>query len=211
MTLILNSITKTRLYNFDPLTSHIYILKLGFTGVYIIFLISTQNIDCGYSLEPPRWGGSNEYPQSMLWDEIWKISDFFIWNFSFFGGKIFTIFELACFRNALLFFGLCHVSIMTCFPFLWLSVGGYNLWMWLFTDLVFTFFGVVYISCIQWLLCKMRVAHWPTYRLQLKCEILRRHKKEHMRAIKAMVNLHMVNLHVFTFPYTIIGDCKMHW
>ena len=25
----------------------------------------TQNIDCGYSLEPPRWGGSNEYPQSM--------------------------------------------------------------------------------------------------------------------------------------------------
>ena len=23
-----------------------------------------QNIDCGYSLEPPRRGGSNEYPQS---------------------------------------------------------------------------------------------------------------------------------------------------
>ena len=33
----------------------------------LIFLhISAQNIDCGYSLEPPRWGGSNEYPQSML-------------------------------------------------------------------------------------------------------------------------------------------------
>ena len=31
-----------------------------------IFHISAQNIDCGYSLEPPRWGGSNEYPQSML-------------------------------------------------------------------------------------------------------------------------------------------------
>ena len=29
-----------------------------------IFHISAQNIDCGYSLEPPRWGGSNEYPQS---------------------------------------------------------------------------------------------------------------------------------------------------
>ena len=26
---------------------------------------SAQNIDCGYSLEPPRQGGSNEYPQSM--------------------------------------------------------------------------------------------------------------------------------------------------
>ena len=34
---------------------------------------SSQNIDCGYSLEPPRQGGSNEYPQSMFWEEIWKI------------------------------------------------------------------------------------------------------------------------------------------
>ena len=31
-----------------------------------IFHISAQNIDCGYSLEPPRQGGSNEYPQSVL-------------------------------------------------------------------------------------------------------------------------------------------------
>ena len=31
-----------------------------------IFHISTQNIDCGYSLKPPRRGGSNEYPQSMF-------------------------------------------------------------------------------------------------------------------------------------------------
>ena len=60
------SITKTRLYNFDPLKPHFYIVKLGFTGVYIIFLISALNIDCGYSLEPPRRGGSNEYPQSMF-------------------------------------------------------------------------------------------------------------------------------------------------
>ena len=27
--------------------------------------ISAQNIDCGYSLEPPHRGGSNEYPQYM--------------------------------------------------------------------------------------------------------------------------------------------------
>ena len=32
----------------------------------IFFNISAQNIDCGNSLEPPRRGGSNEYPQSML-------------------------------------------------------------------------------------------------------------------------------------------------
>ena len=30
-----------------------------------IFHISAQNIDCGYSLEPPRRDGSNEYPQSI--------------------------------------------------------------------------------------------------------------------------------------------------
>ena len=31
-----------------------------------IFHISARNIDCGYSLEPPRRGDSNEYPQSMF-------------------------------------------------------------------------------------------------------------------------------------------------
>ena len=38
-----------------------------------IFYISAQNIDCRYSLEPPRRGGSNEYPQSLFWAEIRKI------------------------------------------------------------------------------------------------------------------------------------------
>ena len=67
-------ITKTLLYNFDPLKPHFYIVKLGLTGVYIIFLISAQNINCGYSLEPPH--------RSMFWAEIWKISESFIWKFS---------------------------------------------------------------------------------------------------------------------------------
>ena len=30
------------------------------------FHISAQNIDCEYSSEPPRRGGSNEYPQSIF-------------------------------------------------------------------------------------------------------------------------------------------------
>ena len=66
------NVTKTCLYNFDPLKPHFYIVKLGFTGEYIIFLISAQKlwvflpINCGYSLEPPRRDGSNEYPQSMF-------------------------------------------------------------------------------------------------------------------------------------------------
>ena len=34
-----------------------------------IFLIFAQNNDFGYSLEPPRRGGSNEYPQSMFWSK----------------------------------------------------------------------------------------------------------------------------------------------
>ena len=34
-----------------PLKPHFYIVKLGFTGVYISFRISAQNIDFGYSLE----------------------------------------------------------------------------------------------------------------------------------------------------------------
>ena len=42
------------------------IVKLGFRGVYIIFLISAQNIDCVYTLEPPRRRGSNGYPQTIF-------------------------------------------------------------------------------------------------------------------------------------------------
>ena len=42
VTVTLLFITKTCLYNVDPLKPHFYIVKLGFTGVYIIFLISAQ-------------------------------------------------------------------------------------------------------------------------------------------------------------------------
>ena len=34
--------------------------------ILIFFIISAQKLDCGYSLETPRRGGSNEYPQSMF-------------------------------------------------------------------------------------------------------------------------------------------------
>ena len=65
-------ITKTRLFkyieNFTTKNGKISRKKNS-----DIFLISAQNIDCGYSLEPPRRGGSNKYPQSMFWAEIRKI------------------------------------------------------------------------------------------------------------------------------------------
>ena len=38
------------------------------------FHISAQNIDCGYLLEPPRRGGSNEYSQSMFLNRNKKIN-----------------------------------------------------------------------------------------------------------------------------------------
>ena len=47
-------ITKTSPCNEDPLIPHFYIIKLGFTWVYIFFLFLLQNIDCGNSLEPPQ-------------------------------------------------------------------------------------------------------------------------------------------------------------
>ena len=52
LTTRLNYIMQTRLCYLDPLSLHFYTVKLGCTGVYIIFLIWLSNIGCGYSLEP---------------------------------------------------------------------------------------------------------------------------------------------------------------
>ena len=52
--------------NVYPLIPHFYIVKLVYTGVYLFFVFLLQNIDCGYSLEPPRRGGSNVNPHSMF-------------------------------------------------------------------------------------------------------------------------------------------------
>ena len=49
---------------FSPVKIEIFIRKM-----LIFFLFLLQNIDCGYTLEPPRRGGSNEYPQSMFWSK----------------------------------------------------------------------------------------------------------------------------------------------
>ena len=57
-------ITKTRLFkyteNFTPKNEKFQMKNSD------ILHISAQNIDCGYSLEPPQRGGSNEYSQSMF-------------------------------------------------------------------------------------------------------------------------------------------------
>ena len=70
-----NGFEKKKVSSFQSLRKHAYsnILKIlppkneNFQiNFFNIFHISAQNIDCGYSLEPPRRGGSNEYPQSMF-------------------------------------------------------------------------------------------------------------------------------------------------
>ena len=93
------NITKTYLYNFDPIKSSFNIVKLGFTGVYIIFLFLLKNIDCWYLLELPQWGSSNEYPQSMFYAEIWKISAFFYLEIFIFLVVKFSIYLNRHFRN----------------------------------------------------------------------------------------------------------------
>ena len=60
-----------------PPQTPFYIVKLGYVGVYLFSLFLLQNIDCGYSLEPPRRGGSSVYPQSMFRAKIIKISKIF--------------------------------------------------------------------------------------------------------------------------------------
>ena len=61
----------------------------------LFFLFLPKNIDYRYSLEPHRRSGSNEYPQSMFWAEIWKYQ-FFIWTIPVFGGEIFYISVFVC-------------------------------------------------------------------------------------------------------------------
>ena len=49
-------------------------MKTFIWKILVDFYISAQNVDCGYSLEPPRRGGSNEYSQSMFFSRNKKIN-----------------------------------------------------------------------------------------------------------------------------------------
>ena len=75
-------ITKTYLYNFDPLKPLLYSKTGVYRGIHSFSYFCWKHRLCN-SLEPPRRGGSNEYPQSMFWAEIWKISEFLSENFLF--------------------------------------------------------------------------------------------------------------------------------
>ena len=57
------SMPECNVYSLKP---HFYMVKLGYAWVDLFFLVLLQNIDCENSLEPPRRGGSNVFPQSMF-------------------------------------------------------------------------------------------------------------------------------------------------
>ena len=58
-------ITKTNLFKYTENLTTKKIENFQIKNL-IFFLFLLKNTDCGYSLEPPRRGGSNEYPQSMF-------------------------------------------------------------------------------------------------------------------------------------------------
>ena len=64
-------------YPLKDALKHTYIILIPFNSTFIqlnwdlqeyklLFLFLLKNIVCWYSLEPPRRGGSKEYPQSMF-------------------------------------------------------------------------------------------------------------------------------------------------
>ena len=63
------SITKTCLFNYTENFTTKKNKKISDKNSDV-FNISAQNIDCWYSLEPPRRGDSNEYPQSVFAEAV---------------------------------------------------------------------------------------------------------------------------------------------
>ena len=104
-------------------------------GIHYFFLFLLKKHRLRYSIEPPRRGGSNEYPQSMFGAEIKKnnIRIFYL-NIFIFGGKIFSIFEWACFRNVFYFTTAgvkCYAAVLKRLSVLLTS-----------TDFIFISFGI---------------------------------------------------------------------
>ena len=83
-------ITKTRLCNFDPLKPHFNIAKLGFTGVYVIFLISAQKY---------RLWVLSEYISEKYQNFYLKISIFLVVNFSVYLNRRVFVMVFACAPN----------------------------------------------------------------------------------------------------------------
>ena len=91
--ILLFTITKTRLFNFDPLKPHFYIVKLGFTGVYIIFLISAHKHRLWVHVRTASLRRFQRVPTIYVWSRNTKNIRIFFLKIFIFGGKIFSIFK----------------------------------------------------------------------------------------------------------------------
>ena len=64
------TITKTRPFkHIENFTSKNWTFSDKNSDISDIF---AQNLDCGYSLEPPRRVGSNDYPQSLFFERKYE-------------------------------------------------------------------------------------------------------------------------------------------
>ena len=119
----LSYIKKTRLYNFDPLQAHYFIVKLGFTGVYIIFLISAQKHRLWILVRTasPR--------------RFWRVPTIYVLSrnkkkYQFFYMKIFSFW-----RWNFLYILNRRVSVMVCLLYLLVWLVGCVLWSWFLLDI----------------------------------------------------------------------------
>ena len=124
-------------------------MKISVKKSLIFFHISAQNLDCGYSLEPPQWGGSNEYPQSKFLNRNMKNNvyhckpQFYYIKVGFKGSKLY--------RRVLVMF--CHECFsmvsMTHFPFLFSYI--YIIYVYDFA-LIVSYFRCNVLLCIMHIL-----------------------------------------------------------
>ena len=90
--------------------------KTGVCRGIPIFLFLLENIDCGYSLEPPRRGGSNVYPQSMFRAKIRKISKTFYYlrEICILQGRVFVMYYSRTFNQPLTCNSTQNLSLLLC-------------------------------------------------------------------------------------------------
>ena len=84
---------------YSPHIPHIYVARLGYAGICLLFLL--QNIDCGYSLELPRGGGSNVYPYLCFECKFGKYKKNYAENFHFFRTFNISVYRMMYFMGML--------------------------------------------------------------------------------------------------------------
>ena len=81
------------LYNFEPLKPHFYIIKLGFTRVYIILFISAQKHRLWVPVRTASLRPFQQVPTIYVLSRNMKNIRIFYLKTSFFDSKIFSIIE----------------------------------------------------------------------------------------------------------------------